>query len=461
MNLRCNSYRFYFRACFWSLPIAACLSAAYARLYLGRLWLGPAEYSRQFYMAVALLCTVVWVVLAENKGLCDVNVLFEEYTGARAVFSCSVTTALALACALFFYREQNLSRFFFAATSIALFVYAIVCRSIFRAALRNARKRRSIRVLIVGADEHAVRIAGRLQETPFAAIEVVAHLRLPSQNVAVKNLPIYELEEADKDIPVLFQDVIVALPPSETHLLSEVVQKVEGLCAPIRAVLDFGEIPVVRERLFRSGNLQLLDVATSPVESPYYFLLKRMFDIAFSSVALIVGAPWLALIAVLIKLESPGPVLFRQERIGLNGRSFTMYKLRTMRYIASTEQDTSWTTQNDNRRTIVGAFLRRFSIDEIPQFFNVLRGEMSVVGPRPERPYFVNKFLGEISHYNVRHRLKVGITGWAQVNGFRGDTCIRKRCEFDLYYLQNWSLWFDFRIVWLTVYAGLFGRNAY
>lgn len=138
-----------------------------------------------------------------------------------------------------------------------------------------------------------------------------------------------------------------------------------------------------------------------------------------------------------------------------------MYKFRTMRQASTTESDTKWTTPDDQRRTGFGALLRKTSLDELPQFFNVLKGDMSVVGPRPERPYFVGQFLEEISYYNARHRLKVGITGWAQVNGWRGDTSIVKRFEFDLYYLQNWSLWFDLRIVWMTIWSGLFGKNAY
>ena len=205
----------------------------------------------------------------------------------------------------------------------------------------------------------------------------------------------------------------------------------------------------------------MLDLASTPAESPYYFVFKRAFDIVFSLAAVVFTGPLMLLIAGLIKATSRGPVLFRQERVGLNGRPFSMYKFRTMRETAKVESDTRWTTADDDRRTPLGAFLRKSSLDELPQFFNVLKGEMSVVGPRPERPYFVGKFLEEISHYDARHRLKVGITGWAQVNGLRGDTSIAKRFEYDLYYMQNWSFWFDLRIVLLTIWSGLFGKNAY
>jgi exopolysaccharide biosynthesis polyprenyl glycosylphosphotransferase len=218
---------------------------------------------------------------------------------------------------------------------------------------------------------------------------------------------------------------------------------------------------VVRDNLFQLGRLQLLDLANTTAESLDYSVLKRVFDIAFSLFALVFTAPLAAIIAVCIKVSSPGPVLFKQDRVGLNGKVFGMYKFRTMRISPSGESDTKWTTAEDPRRTRVGAILRRTSLDELPQFLNVLMGNMSVVGPRPERPYYVKKFLREVNEYNSRHRLKVGITGWAQVNGWRGDTSIQKRIEHDLYYTQNWSMWLDLRIILLTVWAGLKGRNAY
>jgi exopolysaccharide biosynthesis polyprenyl glycosylphosphotransferase len=202
-------------------------------------------------------------------------------------------------------------------------------------------------------------------------------------------------------------------------------------------------------------------VEHSPAESLAYGVGKRAFDIVFASLAILLCAPVMGIIATGIKLTSPGPVFFRQERVGHNGRTFTMLKFRSMEVASSRESDTRWTVENDPRRTALGSLLRATSLDELPQFFNVLRGEMSVVGPRPERPHFVRQFLYDIETYNSRHRVKVGITGWAQVNGWRGNTSIEKRIEHDLYYLHNWSLALDLRIIWLTFRSGLFNRNAY
>jgi exopolysaccharide biosynthesis polyprenyl glycosylphosphotransferase len=207
--------------------------------------------------------------------------------------------------------------------------------------------------------------------------------------------------------------------------------------------------------------MQMLDLTTTPADSLDYALLKRGFDICFSAGVLVLTSPLLLLVALLIRLTSPGPVLFTQNRVGLNGRPFAMYKFRTMKVGAASESDTKWTTEEDPRRTRFGSLMRRTSLDELPQFLNVLRGDMSVVGPRPERPHFVQKFLQDVRRYNNRHCLKVGITGWAQVNGWRGDTSIERRVEFDLYYLQNWTFGFDLRIIALTVLSGLINRNAY
>ena len=258
-----------------------------------------------------------------------------------------------------------------------------------------------------------------------------------------------------------FEEVVIAASPEQFASLVDLVSRLERLRVPTRAVLDLGGLPLVRERLFQFGELQLLDLATTPLESPAYFFLKRVFDITFSVFMIVLTAPLMLLIAVAIKVSSPGPILFLQERVGLNGKPFHMFKFRTMRESTSAESDTNWTVKDDPRRTAVGSFLRRTSLDELPQFLNVLKGEMSVVGPRPERPHFVKRFLEEVSDYDSRHRLKVGITGWAQVNGLRGDTSIQKRLEFDVYYLQNWSFWFDLRIILLTAWSGMFGKNAY
>jgi exopolysaccharide biosynthesis polyprenyl glycosylphosphotransferase len=192
-----------------------------------------------------------------------------------------------------------------------------------------------------------------------------------------------------------------------------------------------------------------------PTDGFDYLIVKRLFDLLIASFLLIILAPVLFLIALAVKLSSAGPIIFRQQRVGLNGRVFWIYKFRTMRAVSSCISDTQWTAAHDPQVTRVGTYLRRTGLDELPQFINVLKGEMSMVGPRPERPYFVEVFKQQIPEYMARHRVKCGMTGWAQINGWRGDTSIQKRLEHDLHYMQRWSLWFDLKILVLTLRRGI------
>jgi Undecaprenyl-phosphate glucose phosphotransferase len=334
-------------------------------------------------------------------------------------------------------------------------LFRVLCRS--RAHLANPT-----RLLIVGADQFARDAAARLKRLSFAPCEIAAYVRLPGQEVSITGGRVYELEQ----LGLLtsghgIDEAVIAIHPAQFSQIPKVIKALEHLCLPAKAVVDLGEGVVVREKLFQLGSVQMLDLMSTPTESLDYALLKRAFDVCFSAVVLMLTAPLFGLIALITRLSSPGPVVFVQERIGLNGEVFRMYKFRTMSTRPLSESDTQWTTAEDTRRTAFGSLLRKTSLDELPQFINVLKGDMSVVGPRPERPHFVHKFLEEVARYNNRHSLKVGITGWAQVNGWRGDTSIEKRVEYDLYYLQNWSLAFDLRIIVMTVFSGLINRNAY
>jgi Undecaprenyl-phosphate glucose phosphotransferase len=316
--------------------------------------------------------------------------------------------------------------------------------------------------LIIGADEFAREVAQRLKRISFSPCEIVGYVRLPDQEVSGQNERIYEFAQLNVlDSRHGIDETIIAIHPAQFSQIPTIIKALGHLCLPAHAVVDLGEGIVVRERLFQLGNIQMLDLTATPTDYLDYVLVKRVFDICFSVLVLLLTFPLIALIALLIRLTSVGPAFFSQERIGLNGKPFKMYKFRTMRVSPASVSDTKWTMPGDPRTTRLGALLRKTSLDELPQFVNVLKGNMSVVGPRPERPHFVNSFLQEISRYNNRHALKVGITGWAQVNGWRGDTSIEKRIEYDLYYLQNWSFTFDLRIIFMTILSGLINKSAY
>ena len=190
-------------------------------------------------------------------------------------------------------------------------------------------------------------------------------------------------------------------------------------------------------------------------------MVKRAMDIVGSIAGIIVTSPIMLLMCLLIKLTSPGPLIYKQERVGLHNQNFWMYKFRSMEVQPESEEKKAWTVKNDPRVTGIGKFMRHTSIDELPQLFNILKGDMSLVGPRPERPFFVEKFREEIPRYMVKHQVRPGLTGWAQVKGYRGDTSIRKRIECDLYYIENWSVGFDIKIIFLTFFKGFVNKNAY
>ena len=206
-------------------------------------------------------------------------------------------------------------------------------------------------------------------------------------------------------------------------------------------------------------GLPVINIRRVPLNNLLNRFVKRSVDLFGAVVALILFSP--VMLIGLIKVTAPGPLIFKQERIGLKNKPFYMYKFRSMVVQEDTDEKKEWTTKNDPRVTPVGKFIRRTSIDELPQLFNVLMGTMSLVGPRPERPQFVDKFKEEIPRYMIKHQVRPGLTGWAQVNGYRGDTSIRKRIEYDLYYIENWTIGFDFKIILLTFFKGFINKNAY
>ncbi|MBI4165887.1 MAG: undecaprenyl-phosphate glucose phosphotransferase [Acidobacteria bacterium] len=256
-------------------------------------------------------------------------------------------------------------------------------------------------------------------------------------------------------------DVILGLPANAHAVTGLIVKECESRGINVRVVPDLFPIVQSDTQVYDFDGLPLVNVRTYPPDRLAYSVLKRMLDIVLSILVLVVLSPVYALIALAIKITSAGPVLFSQERVGLNGRRFKMYKFRTMRPDPTLEHGAHWTTPNSPFVTPLGRWLRRSNLDELPQFWNVLLGNMSVVGPRPERPCFLNRFRQQIPQYMLRQYVKCGITGWAQVNGWRGDTSIPERVEHDLYYIRHWALALDIKILLLTLTRTFFHRNAY
>ncbi|MGA7753602.1 MAG: undecaprenyl-phosphate glucose phosphotransferase [Candidatus Sulfotelmatobacter sp.] len=415
------------------------------------------------YFGIMLLTTIVWAIAAEESGLWSVEQLYAPGKKSRRLLEALAFTYAIVAALGFMYRQASYSRLVIGMSAVALFVLATIARIAFRVFLELLRNsgRNEVKILMVGTDRYARRVTTSLQNGEVLPCKVVGFVHLPGQEIAVEG-PVYEIDQ----IPNFsnghsIDDVIIALPAGRLSDVQKVAPALEKLCVPTRVVVDLGEGVVIRDRLIDLGGIHMLDLQPTLAETAPYLFQKRIFDIVLSSLIVLATLPLTLLVALAVKLTSRGPVFFVQERVGLNGRVFKMFKFRTMRVGSREEGDTQWTCANDPRRTAVGALLRKSNLDELPQFINVLKGDMSIVGPRPERPHFVEKFLEEFDRYNFRHTFKAGITGWAQVNGWRGDTSIAKRVEYDLYYLRNWSLTFDLQIITMTLLKIFNSKNAY
>jgi len=463
MILRLKIYGLLLKIVTYSIPFLVFKLGWWLWMALSVLFNRPGLYPSTGHLSQILFGIFVWAVFAEHYRVTSFDELFRERTGARAAWSACMATSFVLLATLFFSRNDVFPRGLLVCDIIVLLIVTILLRAVFRITWKNrVHLSKPSRLLVIGADEFALNSAVRLQRLSFSPCEIAGYVRLPGQEVCVSSHRVYELEQLSLiSFRHAIDEAVIAVPAAQFPQIPQIISILKHLCLPVRAIVDLGEGVVVREKLFQLGNLQMLDLTSTPTESLDYAVLKRGFDIAFSTLVLVLAFPLFALIALLVRLSSSGPVFFVQDRIGLNGIPFRMYKFRTMRAAPQSESDTRWTTGWDPRRTSLGVFLRKTSLDELPQFINVLRGEMSVVGPRPERPHFVQEFLQNVTKYNHRHALKVGITGWAQVNGWRGDTSIEKRVEYDLYYLQNWSLGLDLRIIALTALSVVIQRNAY
>ena len=256
-------------------------------------------------------------------------------------------------------------------------------------------------------------------------------------------------------------EIVITLGLDQYYRLEEIVSSCEKSGVHTKFVPDYNNIIPTKPYTEDIQGLPVINIRYVPLTNTFNSMVKRCVDLVGAITGIILTSPVMLIMAVLIKTTSRGPLIYKQERFGLHNRKFMMYKFRSMEMQPEEKEKKAWTVKNDPRVTGIGKIMRSTSIDELPQFFNVLKGDMSLVGPRPERPFFVEKFREEIPRYMVKHQVRPGMTGWAQVNGYRGDTSIRKRIEYDLYYIENWSLSFDIKILLLTVFKGFVNKNAY
>ena len=381
-----------------------------------------------------------------------------------AVFKASITATLILVALTYFTRER------YSRLTLGLFLgYALVLVSVTRLVLRLALaevRRRGFNlktILVIGEGVLGLRVVETVRDHRELGFRVVGVLAQDQEKARkkVRGAPVIGgVEDVEKVLDAQQVDqVIIALPLDQQLVVKDLMERLALRTVDVKVVPDLYQYITLYGGLEEFGGLPIISLQGDPMDG-WSRVAKRAFDILFSLLAIGVTAPIMLLTAVMVKLTSRGPTLYRQERMGMDGHTFHILKFRTMRTDAELS-GAMMASAEDPRRTPIGTFLRKYSIDELPQFFNVLVGDMSLVGPRPERPVFIEEFKRQIPRYHLRHKVKSGITGWAQINGLRGQTSIQKRIEYDLYYIENWSLLMDLKILVRTALGGFLSKNAY
>jgi exopolysaccharide biosynthesis polyprenyl glycosylphosphotransferase len=425
---------------------------------LRNLGVEPTAISFEQYQPLLWLGTAFILLVLAYQGLYDARLLLRPHRALSQIMRGIFFWIIAfLGFSLVFRLEPSVSRYFVLLSSITTFVSLVLWRFTLYYSLSGSawRQRLTQRVLIIGWSDEAERLVeaiDRDENHPYEVIGVIAvddeTAEVPRQFLGERLLGRVKdlhqiLQKSHIDITVLAD---LDMPKSETY---HIISLCERLYVSVKIVPSFFQIFVSNLRMQTISGVPILGVEDMPVTKFYNQIIKRCLDIAGAVVGLIIATPIMLLLCAIIRRESPGPVIYRQVRTGLHGRPFTIYKLRSMRLDAERE-GAQWAKEADPRRLRIGAFMREWNLDELPQFWNVLKGDMSLVGPRPERPELIKQFEREIPHYNPRHEVRPGVTGWAQVNGLRGNTSLVDRIRYDLYYIENWSIWFDIQIMLMT-----------
>lgn len=444
--------------------LLAFISAYYLRFRFLKDYFPQEPPDFELYLNALPFMIAVFLLAFRQHQIYVFDILRRRLDEIALIFRAIIVSAVVIMAVTFLYRDVSYSRIVFILDCIFCFFYVCIFRHAAYALdgwLRSKMGTR-IRVLIVGANRSSRQIIRRInrsyrnrykvigvlssgqmaEEKHFEEVSVVGHM-----NDVIEKLSRYDIDE-----------VILTVSDFSEDRLSELFLKCENEMITLLKIPDLFGIFTSGVSIHYIDDVPLIGLKKSPLDKMSNRFLKRSFDMIGSFLGLIVLSPALLLAAIMIKLQDGGPIFYKQNRIGMDGRSFFIYKFRTMTVNAEDKTGPVWATQNDQRTTKIGKLLRKFNIDELPQLWNVWRNDMSLVGPRPERPHFVGKFREDVPRYMARHKIKSGITGWAQVNGYRGDTSITERTRYDLYYYENWSLALDLKIILLTFFAF---KNAY
>ena len=417
------------------------------------------------YLWLLVPIVLVWGICFASMNLYRPRRMGSHLAEFIDIAKANTLCILILVAITFFFKTFEFSRlvivYFWLLNLVVLGFSRMVFREILRLLRRLGYNQRH--VIVIGAGTLGQRVVQMLQAHPELGMQVRGYLSRNESKIGqvLHGVPVVGTFQQAEEILNRQTDVVFLCLPTDVENEAERLMKIlSGTTVEVKVIPSIYEFITLRAEAEIFSGLPIITLQGSPLYG-WNIFLKRWFDVAGSIVALGLTFPFMAMIGVLIKLTSSGPVLYRQQRVGLDGRAFEIIKFRTMELSAESDTGPVWAQAGDPRRTAIGRILRKTSLDELPQFWNVLKGEMSIVGPRPERPEFIRKFREQFPQYNLRHKMKAGITGWAQVNGLRGNTSWEKRLALDIYYIEHWSLWFDLKIMIMTLWKGFLHREAY
>ena len=416
-----------------------------------------------FYFKVSIIAIPIYLLIFNYYQL------YESYRTKRLLLEISrVIKANLLGIILivilsFLFKEVNISRMVILIFGIINTMLMILIRVILRKALRSMRSKgfNIKRMLVVGYTDLAMEFVQKIISNKNLGYHVAGFLSNKFEGYESANIMnlipfkgrFEDLEKVMAEESI--DEVVVALEYDQYDHLTDIINACEKAGTKINVIPFYTKYLPARPYIDEVEGLPVINIRHIPLDNLLNNWIKRLFDFFSALVLIVILSPFLLITAVCVKVTSPGPIFYKQERVGLNKKNFNMYKFRSMRVATDDSDKTAWTMKNDPRKTKFGAFMRKYNIDELPQLFNVLNGNMSLVGPRPEIPFHVYNFKEEIPLYMVKHQVRPGITGWAQVNGFRGDTSIKGRIEHDIYYIENWSFLLDLKILIMTVFKGV------
>lgn len=451
--------------------IDACvISLAWIASYWLRFTLPIIEVTKGFpefstYAALTPLIVILWQMVFSSARLYQSQRMLRRTHEAFLVLRAHGFAMLLFIALTYLFAEYKYSRgvmvYFGFMGAIALITLRLTVRNALRALRRKGRNLRF--AVVIGEGPAVETLIWKLKRFPEIGIQVLGVIAPPNSDLKeIQGVPVIgdysRIIERMKEFHP--DQVLISLPRRHSSELDTILKALKDEPVDIQLIPDIHDYVTIGCAVEDFDGLPIVRLNDSPLDG-LGSIVKRATDFVLALLGLIGIFPILLFIAILVKVSSKGPIFYAQERCGLDGRSFKMWKFRSMLTNAEDATGAVWAKKDDDRRTPIGAFLRATSLDELPQLWNVLRGEMSLVGPRPERPMFVEKFRSEIPHYMLRHKVKAGITGWAQVNGWRGDTSLEQRIECDLYYIRNWSYALDLKILWMTIWKGFVNKNAY